>query len=211
MGRRLAPAFALALALACALAVSAVAAPSLNEFQLPTKDRSPAGITRGPEGNIWFAESGSPGAIGRITSGGSITEFTSGLTTNSKPTGIAAGPDGNLWFTEAANPGRIAHITPEGTITEFTTGLTTNSEPLGIAAGPDGNLWFTEQANPGRIGRITPEGAITEFIDGADREQPADRRSRRAPTATCGSPSAATRAGSGGSRRKARSPSSRPG
>jgi streptogramin lyase len=166
MGRRLAPALAFALVLVCVLAVGAVAAPSLNEFQLPTKDRSPAGIARGPEGNVWFAESGNPGAIGRITPGGSITEFTTGLTTNSKPTGMAAGPDGNLWFTEAANPGRIAKITPEGAITEFTAGLTANSEPLGITAGPDGNLWFTEQKNPGRIGRITPEGAISEFSSG---------------------------------------------
>ena len=172
MARRVPSVLALLLALGCAVAGSAVAATSLNEYPLPTKDRNPEGIARGPEGNVWFAESGGAGAIGRITPGGTITEFTTGLTSNSQPTGIVAGPDGNLWFTEQANPGRIGRITPSGTITEFTTGLTANSQPTGIAAGPDGNMWFTEQASPGRIGRITPEGAITEFSSGVAGNQP---------------------------------------
>src|SRR4051794_31098748 len=102
MARRLPPALALLLVLACALAVSALAATSLNEYSLPTKDRNPEGIARGPGGNVWFTESGNPGAIGRITPAGSITEFTTGLSTNSQPTGLAAGSDGNLWFTERA-------------------------------------------------------------------------------------------------------------
>jgi streptogramin lyase/phosphodiesterase/alkaline phosphatase D-like protein len=126
----------------------------------------PSTIAAGPDGNLWFTESGGKGAIGRITTSGTITSFTSGLTQNGQPEDIAAGPDGNLWFTEGANPGRIGRITTSGTITEFTTGLTKDSHPEGIAAGPDGNLWFTEAANPGRIGRITTSGTITEFTSG---------------------------------------------
>ncbi len=166
MRRKLALGSVFATALAAALAAVAAAAPSLTEFPLPTPNRDPLGIARGPEGNVWFTENANPGAIGRITPEGTITEFTTGLTANSQPTGITAGPDGNLWFTENANPGAIGRITPTGTITEFTTGLSANSQPTGITAGPDGNLWFTENANPGAIGRITPTGTITEFTAG---------------------------------------------
>ena len=138
---------------------------TVTKFSAPSGSQ-PAMITAGPDGNLWFTESGGEGAIGRITPTGTITNFTAGLTPNSKPFGITAGPEGNLWFTEAANPGRIGKITTSGVITEFTSGLTANSHPEGITAGPDGNLWFTEAANPGRIGRITPSGVITEFSTG---------------------------------------------
>jgi streptogramin lyase/phosphodiesterase/alkaline phosphatase D-like protein len=126
----------------------------------------PSMITAGPDGNLWFTESGGKGAIGRITTSGTITSFSSGLTQNDKPEDITAGPDGDLWFTESGGKGAIGRITTSGTITEFTSGLTQSSQPEGIAAGPDGNLWFTEAANPGRIGRITPSGTITEFTSG---------------------------------------------
>jgi streptogramin lyase len=96
------------------------------------------------DGNLWFTERDNPGRIGRITPSGTITEFTTGLTSNSRPWGITAGPDGNLWFTEQNSPSRIGRITPSGTITEFSTGLSTNGLLSGITAGPDGNLWFTE-------------------------------------------------------------------
>jgi streptogramin lyase len=91
---------------------------------------------------------------------GQVTEFSAGITANSRPAGIAAGPDGNLWFTES-NGNRIGRITPAGAVTEFTAAGT----PTGIAAGPDGNLWFTEFLGK-KIGRITPAGVVTEFSAG---------------------------------------------
>jgi virginiamycin B lyase len=101
-----------------------------------------------------------------LTVGGNsafVTEFRSGIGTNSSPAGIAAGPDGNLWFTEQAGD-RIGRITPHGVVTEFSAGITPFSSLSGITLGPDNNLWFTEGA--GRIGRITPAGVITEFSAG---------------------------------------------
>jgi streptogramin lyase len=121
---------------------------------------NPKGITKGPDGNLWIAESGNNGAIARVTPGGAVTEFTTGLTP-SDPWDITAGPDGNLWFVSRA-PAFVGRITTDGTITEFSAGLTPNSQPSAITAGPDGNLWFTESAAPGRIGRITTDGVITE-------------------------------------------------
>ncbi len=124
----------------------------------------PSGITPGGGSNLWFTEVGSFGSVGRITSGGTATEFSSGLTWGSNPTAIVRGPDGNEWFTEAAGNGAIGRVTSTGAITEFQSGLTAGSQPFGITVGPDGNLWFTEKA--GRIGRITTQGKITEFSAG---------------------------------------------
>ena len=65
-----------------------------------------AGITRGPDGNIWFGE-GSVAKLGRITPQGDITEFP----VPNNPEGITTGPDGNLWFTEPT-AGKIARFVP---------------------------------------------------------------------------------------------------
>ena len=127
------------------------------------------GITLGPDGALWFTKLN--GQIGRITTGGVITEFpASGFSIGpTAPQGIVAGPDGALWVAGArsplnpGNPGSITRVTTSGGMTVFTLA---NSETFAqrIAAGPDGNLWFTER-NPagGSIGRITTAGVITEY------------------------------------------------
>src|SRR5262245_21913361 len=139
---------------------------AVTEFPIPTANSNPEGITRGPDGNLWFCE-GLAGRIGRITPAGVVTEFSAGLTPGGQPTEITRGPDGNLWFTEQVT-NRIGRITPAGVITAFSAGLTPNLTPSGITRGPDGNLWFTENLGfgDGRIGRITPAGVITEFTVG---------------------------------------------
>jgi virginiamycin B lyase len=157
---------ALGLVLLTASAVSA--APVLTEFALPSSNSTPNGITTGPDGALWFTEEGAvdfngnamgPSKIGRITTGGTITEFATPAA-NSDPRGITVGPDGNLWFAETLG-NNIARITTAGVITEFPV-PTANSAPSGIAAGPDGNIWFTERGG-NKIGRITTGGTVTEF------------------------------------------------
>ena len=59
----------------------------------------PAGITAGPDGNLWFTEYDG-NRIGRITTSGFITEFSAGISAGARPLGITTGPDHNLWFTE---------------------------------------------------------------------------------------------------------------
>jgi uncharacterized protein (TIGR03437 family) len=58
-------------------------------------------ITPGPDGNLWFTES-DVGRVGRITTGGEITEFDIPTDNPSGvgPYAIIQGPDGNLWMTE---------------------------------------------------------------------------------------------------------------
>jgi hypothetical protein len=119
---------------------------------VPTANSEPIAITKGPDGNLWFAEQDGE-KIGRIDpSTDEITEFPipSG---GGEPRAITAGPDGDLWFAE--DNGQIGRITPTGTITECSTGI---SGPIdGITAGPEDTLWFTE-FDESRIGRITATG-----------------------------------------------------
>jgi streptogramin lyase len=140
-------------------AVAAV--PTATEFS--TAPIRPAGITAGPDGNMWFTIDKPISAIGVITPAGAISEF-DGLSPGSHPRGIVSGPDGDLWFTEReATPPAIGRITPTGVITEF--GLKAG-HPEGIAAGADGNVWFTIAGATDAIGRISPAGKVEEFLTG---------------------------------------------
>ena len=148
----------------------------------------PGSIALGPDGAMWFTQSGRK--IGRIDASGVGTELpipaiayaialgsdgnlwmtTSGGIGRMTPAGaftlfpvagalnITSGPDGNLWFTKDPDP-RIGRITTSGVITEFS--LPTSSRARYITGGPDGNVWFTKPDD--KIGRVTTSGVVTEF------------------------------------------------
>ncbi len=139
----------------------------------------PQGITMGPDGNLWFAETGSD-KIGRMTPAGVVTQFAlpaipeaAGASSGTPPgpVAITVGSDGALWF--AGVPGVVGRITTAGVVTEFAvpdvpppagSPAGTPGTPAtlsGITAGPDGALWFT--GVPGEVGRITTTGVVTEF------------------------------------------------
>ncbi len=130
----------------------------------------PTNITVGPDGNLWFSDNS--GAIGRITTSGSIHEFTSGLQSGADPDAIAPGPDGNVWFTDQyGNQRAIGRVTPAGQIIEFTAGLN-DDLPLDITTGADGNLWVPQASmdpmTPSAVAEITPAGHITEITSGVN-------------------------------------------
>jgi virginiamycin B lyase len=66
------------------------------------------GIAAGPK-DVWFTEQ-EPAVIGRITTGGAITEFSKGLDLDDDPRFIAAGPEENMWFTEDGATPAIGRI-----------------------------------------------------------------------------------------------------
>jgi streptogramin lyase len=67
-------------------AAATTGGPVVSEFDTGlTSGVSLWGITAGPDGNLWFTEE-SHNAVGRITPGAVITEFTAGF-----PTGSPAG------------------------------------------------------------------------------------------------------------------------
>jgi virginiamycin B lyase len=132
---------------------------------------APIAITVGPDGAMWFAESGSTtNMIGRITTAGVITEYPVSQLSNGISC-LTAGPDGALWFGMGSGIGRI---TTTGVITQYF--LPTQSNGVsGITASPDGTLWFTESGQSGtgsKIGRITTSGVITEYSLPVDNSSP---------------------------------------
>ena len=147
--------------------VAHLSGQEITEFVLPGAG-NPIGIADGPDGNVWFAVPDGQhfsGAVGRITPGGVVTEF-SGLVA---PSFIVTGPDGNLWFTQddGCDNGvaSIGRITPDGVLTHFSQ---PSCRALGdIAVGSDGNLWFTwnslREPFPAGISRMTLAGVVTEF------------------------------------------------
>jgi virginiamycin B lyase len=104
---------------------------TVKEFQIPTADARPAGITAGPDGNIWFTE-WNGNKIGRITPSGEVTEFAI-PTPKSRPSSLTIGPDGNVWFVE--NVGRIGRLAFPGGLGPPATNVPTLSLVSLIAIG----------------------------------------------------------------------------
>jgi len=92
---------------------------TITEYVLPTPSSLPGGIVLGPDGALWFYESGA-NQIGRITMDGSITEYSIPTPDASlaRQGFLGVGPDGALGFTENAAR-RLGRITVEGAITEY--------------------------------------------------------------------------------------------
>ena len=166
-------AIAVAAAILAPLAVVApqtvhAAGPVFQEYQ-ESLGNSPQGITVGPDGNLWVANSFGTN-VARLTPSGNFTGF---RTSEANVKFVTAGADGNLWFTESTDlglqepprnvfttPGHIGRLTPAGQLTEFPLPTPFN-RPYAITTGADGNVWFTEDGS--KIGRVTPAGVITEF------------------------------------------------
>ena len=111
------------------------------------------------------------------------------------PAGITAGPDGDLWFTDTGD-NSIGRMTPAGVLAFFTgTGI---SGPYGIAVGP-GRRPVVHQLGQ-QLDRADHPGGRGVELHG-HRHQLPRTGSRRARTASCGSPTRATTR-SGGSRRR---------
>src|SRR5205807_993128 len=66
-----------------------------TEFALPIATNDPENIVTGPDGALYFTETGGD-KIGRITTAGAITEFT--LQLSAVPSDITLGADGALFF-----------------------------------------------------------------------------------------------------------------
>ncbi len=151
----------------------------IRQFPLPTRggpvqcgNLCPVGIAAGSDGALWFTETQFAQAggqrIGRMTSGGSLTEY-QGPT--APPFQIVPGADGALWFSEAAQ-GKIGRITLSGKITEYTLHTANlGAVAQGMATGPFGNVWFTvgkangqATASGNQLGRIAPDGTIVGYV-----------------------------------------------
>jgi hypothetical protein len=74
---------------------------------IPTPGLTPDQLTRGADGNVWFADGTT---VGRVNRGGGIDLFTTPYPASA---GFAAGGDGSIWFANAqAAIGRIVSVDP---------------------------------------------------------------------------------------------------
>ncbi|WP_433175051.1 Vgb family protein [Actinoallomurus sp. CA-150999] len=146
------------------------AAAGVTEVGLPIPDVTPAGLTAGPSGSVWFAENA--GGLGKVDSAGKVTEYP--LPANSQKTfgaadAMAAGPGGRLWFTDSSvDVPRVGYVDPAtGKTTLFEVPTTTDVNFAGgrltdIVAGPDGAMWFGG-VSATAIGRIDASGTVTAY------------------------------------------------
>jgi virginiamycin B lyase len=160
----------------CSVAGSITGNPQGRVTEYPA-NLEPAGIAKGPDGNLWVADSSQ---IERVTPAGMISYFpydasiTGACMTYCGAGDITAGPDGKLWFTSEA-AGTVGTITPDGQMVPqwsqwWALGVTGDTWTQAITAGPDGNLWFTVHTLPrgtssgaASIDRLTAKGSITAF------------------------------------------------
>jgi len=128
---------------------------STTPIPIPTAGSNPQQITAGPDGNMWFTESGTS-KVGRVNLSASpktITEFD--LAPNTGPRGIAVGPDKRIWVAEA-DAKKVARLNTDGTgYQESASAEPAASDAEGLVAGRDGNMWVTYFNGPA-IGRVTP-------------------------------------------------------
>lgn len=152
--------------------------PSTGQITYSTDSSldQPAAITTGPDGALWFTNSGGGAlgnSIGRITTDGTFSGPYEGNGMYA-PGGLVSGPDGALWFTNSGggsgnpNYSSIGRITTSGAISAFKNSNPPNwdiAQPFAITLGPDGNLWYTNNGWGGgdTIGRITPSGVVTSY------------------------------------------------
>ena len=122
----------------------------------------PTDVAVGPDGALWFTSSHGRASIGRVTTTGKLTRYTSPKL--HRPVAITVGPDGALWFTDLHSIGRI---TAHGAISIYSDKRLIG--PLAITRGGDSSVWFTdydeELGSGGSIGRISTTGAIRLFKD----------------------------------------------
>lgn len=143
----------------------------VTEYPLPNRggagcgETCPAGITVA-DGDLWFAESqlslAGGDRIGRMTTGGDLTEFAV-PTANASPYFVTATADGSVWFTEQHGIGRV---TASGSVQEYSIpGQSASVTVDGITVGPDGDVWFTANTHDDASRPLDSTGSILGRID----------------------------------------------
>ena len=126
-------------------------------------------LAAGPDGNVWFAETGGNGngtsgvtTVGKIVaSSGTITRYSVATPSNGTAyiQDLSAGPNNTVWFAEAYySTKRIGKIGTDGSGLTWYDIPDSNSGAAALTTGSDGKIWFLENGGT-RIGRIDTNGA----------------------------------------------------
>ena len=141
---------------------------TITEYPIPVT-ATPYGIAAGPDGNIWFTDSGNADGyskVGHMTTSGAITAsdvvgLPGTVNQNGLATEIAPGPDGNLWLGHNGDVDKVpTTVTLPSQITEypFSGGV------QDLLAGPDNRMWLTSGSDLSpQIGAIATNGTATTY------------------------------------------------
>lgn len=132
----------------------------------------PVSFTTGPDGSVWYTESGTP-SIRRVSADQQpqvVATLPNSIYYTFPATGITTGPDRAVWFSMVntnQGPDIIARVDTSGRVSTWN--LPPATTPWGIVGGLDGALWFSERTG---IGRITVAGQISHYpVAGDQRPQ----------------------------------------
>jgi streptogramin lyase len=132
-------------------------------ISIPSGDAALSGVTKGPDGNIWFPEYNH---IGKITTAGVVTEYPypDGMYISTGGD-ITTGRDGNLWFAfvtfNGTYAGNVMKIVPAtGAMTIYSLAGVGCQYAQGIVAGSDGDVWV--DCGPSLV-RVDPSGNAVAF------------------------------------------------
>jgi streptogramin lyase len=119
-----------------------------------------AGLTVGPDGNIWMPDGGN--ALWRLTMTGKLKQFPLDPPTAGDNI-LAVGADNKFYFGNCATPPSIGVGERTSTKIKVTLIPVPSGDEVcdsGLALGPDGNMWFAENSH---IAYITTAGIIHEY------------------------------------------------
>lgn len=153
--RLVAPLAALTLAAGLLAVVPGLGSPALATTQVIPVPTSAAGLGRivtSPDGTMWFVEQDA-NKVGRITTGGQITEFELPADSDSTKTyDLDVAPDGTVWVIYDSGR-RIRHLAADGSILgDGELGGSPYGEEVRVA--PDGTVWVTMAFDEQYIVRI---------------------------------------------------------
>ena len=159
--------FVAGLALVALLATACGGGGAATHFSLRTKNSQPAGITTGPDGNLWFTEFTS-GRIARISTAGKMDEYP--LPTDRA--GPSPGPAGRL----SSRPGSVAE--PGAARALAGARRRVGLHPVGTFLPPDENVRLRIEQRRGCLSRIIAEAHESEPPPEAQRLAEGDRHAR---------------------------------
>lgn len=165
---------ALAAAVPALLALAPPASATVQDFPVPTSDAGLHSIATGKDGSLWFTEE-KKGKVGRITTGGQITEWTVPWDGTYGPEELTVAADGKVWvlsdaharvfvidpaIPDKATAGSYVDLTAEGSAGDFDNPQPGLRRANDIAAAPDGSVWVSDSIGEG-ITRFAPPQAFT--------------------------------------------------
>lgn len=143
-----------------------ILAPTVTEYGTTTAN--PEFCCMGPDGNVWYVTVTATGKVGKMTPGGTITEYS--VVSGFVGTGICSdGTDLFIIGYDSLSQYGIWKVTTGGTVTRILTdaiGYGGND----IAVGSDGNLWSTAPfyGSGGAVRKISKTGTGETFYSFSD-------------------------------------------